>query len=169
LAGIINAPAGRSSFNYIRGGPWGKPPRPSGLFLTKPPYGRITAIDLNKGEILWQVPHGEGPRDHPLLKDLNLPRLGSPSNAMTSNSGPVITKTLVMYSHVEVLPDASWSKDKRWLIAYDKQTGDVLWQEKLAEPPYGVPMTYMHEGKQYIAVGVGGAAEPGGILAYALP
>ena len=74
-----------------------------------------------------------------------------------------------MYSHVEVLPGGRWSEDKRWLIAYDKQTGDVLWQEKLTEPPYAVPMTYMHEGKQYIAVGVGGAAEPGGILAYALP
>jgi glucose dehydrogenase len=55
-------------FTFLRG--------PSGLPLTKPPYGRITAIDLNTGEHAWMIPHGEGPRMHPLLAPLNLPRLG---------------------------------------------------------------------------------------------
>ena len=142
---------------------------PSGLWLTKPPYGRITAIDLNEGEIVWQVPHGEGPRDHPMLKDLNLPPLGAPSNTYLSHSGPVVTKTLVIYSHVEVEPGAGASDTKWWLYAYDKQTGKVHWQEKLPLPPYAVPMTYMHGGKQYLVVGAGGSGAPQALLAYALP
>ena len=169
VSGLVRPDPARSRFRYKRGGPWGLPPRPSGLPLTKPPYGRITAIDLNKGEILWQVPHGDGPRDHPLLKDLDLPPLGAPSNTFVSNSGPVITKTLVIYSHVEVEPDGSYSKTKWWLYAYEKQTGKVLMKKRLPLPPYAVPMTYLHRGKQYIVVGAGGAGQPGALLAYAVP
>ena len=66
------------------------PPAPLGLPLLKPPYGRITAIDLNKGEHVWMVPNGDGPRDHPLLKPLNLPPLGNPGR-----SAPLVTKTLL--------------------------------------------------------------------------
>ena len=66
------------------------PAGPQGLPLFKPPYGRITAIDLNKGEQLWMTPNGDGPRDHPLLKPLNLPPLGNPGR-----SSPLVTKTLV--------------------------------------------------------------------------
>ena len=169
LAGLVQPDPNRSRFKYMRGGDWGLPPRASGLPLTKPPYGRITAIDLNKGEILWQVPHGEGPKNHPKLKDLNLGDLGAPSNTMLSNSGCVITKTMVIYSHVEVNPDGSWSDTNWWLIGYDKQTGERVWKEKLELPPYAVPMSYMHEGKQYIVVGAGGGATKTGLLAYALP
>src|SRR5207342_360301 len=63
---------------------------PQGLPLLKPPYGRITAIDLNKGEHVWMVPNGDGPRDHPLLKGLNLPPLGHPGR-----SAPLVTRTLL--------------------------------------------------------------------------
>ena len=65
-------------------------PGPRGLPITKPPYGRITAIDLNTGEHLWMVPNGDGPRDHPALKDLNLPPLGHMGRA-----APLVTKTLL--------------------------------------------------------------------------
>src|SRR5918996_4192361 len=61
-----------------------------GLRLRNPPYGRITAIDLNKGEIAWSVPNGGGPRDHPLLQPLNLPPLGNPGR-----SAPLVTRTLL--------------------------------------------------------------------------
>jgi quinoprotein glucose dehydrogenase len=169
LAGLIKPDTSRSKFDFIRGSDWLMPARASGLPLTKPPYGRVTAIDLNKGEILWQVAHGEGPKDHPLLKDLDLPDLGAPSNSFLSNSGCVITKTLVIYSHIEVQPDGTHSPDKWWLIAYDKQTGERVWREKLPAPPFAVPMTYMHAGRQYVAVGVGGAQWPGALLAFALP
>ena len=64
---------------------------PRGLPLLKPPYGRITAIDLNRGEHVWMVANGDGPRDHPLLKDLHLPRLGQPGRA-----APLLTKTLLV-------------------------------------------------------------------------
>src|SRR2546427_11924522 len=66
------------------------PPAPLGLPLLKPPYGRITAIDLNTGEHAWMVPNGDGPRDHPLLKPLNLPPLGNPGRG-----APLVTKTLL--------------------------------------------------------------------------
>jgi quinoprotein glucose dehydrogenase len=169
ICGLIEPDAARSSFRYKRGGPWAVPPRKSGLPLTKPPYGRVTAIDLNRGEILWQVPHGDGPKDHPLLKHLNLPKLGAPSNAILSNSGPVVTKTLVIYSHVEVEPGGNWSDSKWWLIAYDKKTGEERGRMKMPLPPYAVPMTYLHQGKQYLAVCTGGVRHPGALLVYSLP
>jgi quinoprotein glucose dehydrogenase len=169
LCGLIQPDAARSSFRYKRGGPWALPPRKSGLPLTKPPYGRITAIDLNKGDIVWQVPHGDGPRDHPLLKELNLPRLGAPSNTILSNSGPVITRALAIFSHVEVEPGGNWSADKWWLIAYDKKNGNEIARKKLPLPPYAVPMTYLHQGKQYLAVAAGGVRHEAALLVYGLP
>lgn len=169
VAGLIEPDAARSSFRYKRGGPWGLPSRKSGLPLTKPPYGRVTAIDLNQGEILWQVPHGDGPRDHPLLKHLNLPRLGASSNTYLSHSGPVITPTLAIFSHVEVEASGQTSATKWWLIAYDKQDGTEVARLKLPLPPYAVPMSYLHDGKQYLAVAAGGREQPAALLVYVLP
>ena len=68
---------------------------PQGLPITKPPYGRITAIDMNTGGHVWMVPNGDGPRDHPRLQGLNLPPLGQPSRDM-----PLLTKTLLFVSQV---------------------------------------------------------------------
>ena len=138
--------------------------------MTKPPYGRITAIDLNNGEILWQVAHGDGPRNHPLLKDLNLPPLGWGSNSFLSASGPVVTKSLVFFSHAAVdTASGTYVKDEARLRAFDKDTGEVVWEEKLPLLPYGVPMTYMHQGRQFIVVAAGGQDAPAALLAYALP
>ena len=77
VLGLSKPDPERSSFQYIRTGPF-LLAGPQGLPLVKPPYGRLTAIDLNRGEIAWQVPHGDGPRDHPAIKHLNLGPLGSP-------------------------------------------------------------------------------------------
>jgi len=169
VAGLVQPDPSRSSFRYRRGSHWMLPPRPSGLPLTKPPYGRVTAIDLNRGEILWQAPHGDGPRDHPKLAHLNLPPLGAPSNTWLSNSGPVVTRTLVFYSHVEVTPDGGHSPTNWWLYAYDKKTGDVRLKQRLELPPFAVPMSYIFEGRQYLVVAAGGGAQPAAVLAYALP
>ncbi|MCH7910221.1 MAG: pyrroloquinoline quinone-dependent dehydrogenase, partial [Candidatus Hydrogenedentes bacterium] len=168
LAGLIVPDPARSVFRYKRGGPWAVPTLPSGLPLTKPPYGRITAIDLNKGEHVWQVAHGDGPRNPPLLSDLNLPPLGATSNSFLSASGPVVTKSLIFYSHAEVAPDGSFSKTETWLRAFDKANGERVWAHRLPLPPYAVPMSYMHEGKQYIVVAAGGAGQPAALFAYAL-
>lgn len=168
VAGVIRPDPNRSTFAYKRGGPWATEP-PNGLPLLKPPYGRITAIDLNKGEILWQVPNGAGPKDHPMLKDLDLPDLGWSSNSFLSASGPVVTKSLVIFSHAAVDPGTgSYLQEHAYLRAFDKDTGAVVWEEKLPELPYAVPMTYLYEGRQYIVVAAGGAGHDAVVLAYAL-
>jgi quinoprotein glucose dehydrogenase len=140
------------------------PPGPRGLPLLKPPYGRITAIDLNKGDLLWTVANGDGPRDHPLLKPLNLPPLGNPGR-----SAPLLTRTLLFVGEgdpvmvragsrlppqmpLSIAPGAGGRKFR----AFDKATGAVLWETDLPAGTTGAPMTYMFEGKQYIVVAVGG-------------
>lgn len=143
---------------------------PSGLPITKPPYGTVTAIDLNKGTIAWQVAHGQGPTDHPLLKDLNLPPLGASSHTYLSSGGPLITGTLLFINQAQVDAGAwSLSRTERFLRAFDKSNGDVLWEQKLKLAPYGTPMTYVHHGKQYVVLATGGAGEPSQLMAFALP
>ncbi len=99
------------------------PDGPQGLPLVKPPYGRITAIDMNRGEHVWMVPNGDGPRNHPLLKDLHLPPLGQPGRV-----APLLTKTLLFVGEGDMvgvsMPPFSGGNMFR---AYDKKTGRVLW------------------------------------------
>jgi glucose dehydrogenase len=152
------------------------PPAPMGLPLLKPPYGRITAIDLNKGEHVWMVPNGDGPRDHPLLKNLNLPPLGNPGR-----SSPLATKTLlfvgegdsIMADPVRVPPGMPLSlapgAGGRMFRAYDKATGKVLWETELPAGTTGAPMSYMFEGKQYVVVAVGSRDHPAEYVALTLP
>jgi quinoprotein glucose dehydrogenase len=152
------------------------PPAPMGLPLLKPPYGRITAIDLNKGEIAWSVANGDGPRDHPLLKPLNLPPLGNPGR-----SAPLLTKTLlfvgegdpIMADPGRVPPGMPLSlaagAGGNKFRAYDKATGKVLWETALPAGTTGAPMTYMFNGKQYIVVAVGGREHAAEYVALSLP
>jgi quinoprotein glucose dehydrogenase len=146
-------------------GPWLEGPR--GLpDPFKPPYGRLVAFDLNKGEILWTVANGDGPRNHPALKDLNLPPLGQPGRA-----APLVTKTMVFLGEggndgVPALPPGGGGKMFR---AYDKTTGQVLWEMELPGGTTGAPMTYMVDGKQYIVVALGWKGMPGELVALALP
>jgi len=136
------------------------------LPLFKPPYGQISAIDMNKGEILWQVARGETPdlvRNHPALKGLTIPRTGRGGIA-----GLIVTKTLVIGGEpgTITMPDG---KKGAYLRAYDKKTGADAGAVPMPAGQTGSPMTYMLNGKQYIVVAVGAAGFPAEYLAYRLP
>jgi quinoprotein glucose dehydrogenase len=137
-----------------------------GLPLIKPPYGRITAIDLNNGTLAWQVPHGDTPdvvRNHPLLKGLDLPRTGRGNGRI----GTLVTKTLVIAGEAGFATTEKGRGAK--LRAYDKSTGKDVGDVFMPAPQTGSPMTYMHKGKQYIVVAISGAGYSGELLAFRLP
>ena len=194
--GLVPAPKEVSDMNYVAGtagqqveilhGPGEnagadspKPPkkRPSGggfsrldvdgLPLVKPPYGTITAINLDKGEFVWQIAHGETPdivRNSELLKGLNIPRTGQ----TTYNIGTLITKTLVIAGEGNVTTTADHPRGAM-LRAYDKMTGKEVGAVYMPAPQTGSPMTYMVNGKQYIVVAVSGGPYSGEYIAYTLP
>jgi quinoprotein glucose dehydrogenase len=137
-----------------------------GLPLIKPPYGRITAIDLNEGEIVWQVPHGETPdnvRNHPALEGLDIPRTGRQGRI-----GTLVTKTLLIAGEggFFTLPDG---RRGAMLRAYDKATGDEVGAVYMPAPQTGSPMTYLRDDRQYIVVAVSGPNYSGELIAYRLP
>ena len=137
-----------------------------GLPLIKPPYGRITAIDLHKGELLWQVPHGDTPdnvRNHPMLKGLKIPRTGRPGRI-----GTLVTKSLVIAGEGGVVTMADGRRGAM-LRAYDKRTGQDAGAVYMPAPQTGSPMTYMLNGKQYIAVAISSQNFPGELIAFRLP
>ena len=135
------------------------PRMPQGLPLLKPPYSRITAIDMNTGEHLWWVPTGDGNRyrNHPRLRHLNLPPVGGDN----ANNGPLLTKTLLLYCLT-----AGGTNNGPRLVAYDKTSGNELASIDLPSGAIGTPMTYMVDGRQYIALTVGGGPR---LIAFALP
>ncbi len=148
------------------GGTYG-PLNIDGLPLIKPPYGTITAINLDKGEIVWQIAHGETPdlvRNHPALKGLNIPRTGQ----TTYNIGTLITKTLVIAGDGQVTTTEEHPRGAM-LRAYDKATGKEVGAVYLPAQQSGSPMTYMLNGKQYIVVAVSGGAYSGEYIAFTLP
>ena len=135
----------------------GDAPHPLGLPLIKPPYGRITAIDMNTGEHRWMVPNGDTPDDiknNPALKGVSLPPTGKPSKALL-----LVTKTLLFagegYGGGPILR------------AYDKATGKVVAELALPGTPSGKPMSYLLNGKQYIVLAVG-KQNPAELVALAL-
>jgi quinoprotein glucose dehydrogenase len=137
-----------------------------GLPIIKPPYGRISAINLDTGDIAWQVAHGETPeriRNHPLLKGQTIPRTGRPGMA-----GTLVTKTVVVSGEPGFGPTPSGARGSM-LRAYDKRTGADVGAVYLPAPQTGSPMTYMLNGKQYLVVAVSGANYSGELLAFALP
>lgn len=138
---------------------------PRGLPLTKPPYGRITAIDLTRGEHLWMVPNGDGPRNHPALRDLKLPPLGQPGRA-----APLLTRSLLFIGEGDAVglsvPPGGGGNHFR---AYDKATGRVVWDTELPAGTTGAPVTYMAGGKQFIVVAIGGQKHPAEFVALSLP
>ena len=146
LSGMVEPQSSDATLNYVRNvttrvGPQGLP-------LTKPPYGRITAIDLNKGEILWQEPNGIGSpqvRSHPALAGVELPPLGGGLDLV------LVTKTLLLSA--QPTPNESGFFP---LVARDKLTGEVIAEIELPGRAIGPPVTYLFEGKQYIAVTVRG-------------
>jgi quinoprotein glucose dehydrogenase len=136
-----------------------------GLPIIKPPYGRITAIDLNKGTIAWQVVHGETPdhiKNHALLKGLNVARTGQ-----SGILGTLTTKTMVICGDCGLFTDEKGVKGAR-LRAYDKATGEQKGAVFLPMVTTGAPMTYMHDGKQYIVVALG-SSNGASLAAFRLP
>ena len=143
---LRESPPERSDLDFVRGGPRSVA-GPQGLPLTKPPYGRITAINLNTGEHEWMVPHGEGLRQK--IIDMGILDPGPVGSA--SRVGPLLTKTLLFMAQ---------SDGGRNLIrAYNKATGEIIHEEELPLPPQGTPMTYSVAGKQYISIAVGGGGD----------
>ncbi|HUF26134.1 MAG TPA: PQQ-binding-like beta-propeller repeat protein [Gemmatimonadaceae bacterium] len=132
---------------------------PQGLPLLKPPYGRITAIDLNTGEHLWWIPNGDTPeriKNHAALRGVTVPVTGKQAHATT-----LVTRTLLMYGEGR--------GGEPLFHAVDKRTGKTLGTVRLPAPTNSAPMTYMHEGKQYIVMPIGGAGHPGSLVALRLP
>ena len=160
-----------------RGGRAGQRPRtpppgcgmmgPQGLPLTKPPYGRITAIDLTTGEHLWMVPNGETPdciTDHPALAGVEIPMTGKPERG-----GIIVTKSLVFAgegSGLFAVPGRA--SGGPMFRAYDKLTGAVVSEFELPAHQTGIPMTYMLNGKQYIVMAVGNRDHPAELVALTL-
>jgi quinoprotein glucose dehydrogenase len=122
------------------------------LPLVKPPWGRITAIDLNKGEIAWTIANGDAPdfvKNHPAMKGRDLSNLGHPSRAML-----MVTKTLLFGSDGNNLWSGPPGMGGNKFRAYDKASGKLIHEMELPAMTTGVPMTYMAHGKQYIVVAI---------------
>ena len=159
------APGGARGGGGLRGGT-----TVQGLPLIKPPYDRITAYDMNTGNMLWQKTHSSTPdniKNNAALKGLDLPRLGQPGRTFI---GVLTTKTLVIAGEGGVHTNAQ-GQTVALLRAYDKSTGeDIAGEVNMPAKQTGSPMSYMHNGKQYIVIAVTGQANAGAeILAYALP
>jgi glucose dehydrogenase len=137
-----------------------------GLSLLKPPYGTVSAINLDKGEITWQVAHGDTPdnvRNHPALRGLNIAKTGQAGNV-----GLAITKTLVVVGDPGVTTTPDHPRGAM-LRAYDKATGKEVGAVWMPAAQSGSPMTYMASNRQYIIVAVSGGNYSGEYIAYALP
>jgi len=163
--GLRRPPAGTSNFDYVRDATINWVAGPEGLPLVKPPWGRITAIDLDRGEHVWMVPNAPGPRDHLALQGLALPWLGTPGRP-----APLLTKTLLFLgegsSSFLAMPPLGGG---RMFRAFDKNSGAVLWQTELPAGTSGAPMTYKSGGKQFIVVAISDREHEGELIAFALP
>jgi quinoprotein glucose dehydrogenase len=183
--GLVPGDSKKSEMRYVNGpapDPNAPPPAPAGaggggegggpalnvqgLPLVKPPYGRITAIDLNQGDIAWQIAHGETPdniRNHPALKGLNIPRTGR-----IGRIGTLVTKTLVIAGEggFATQPDG---RRGAMLRAYDKASGRELGAVYMPAPQTGSPMTYTLGGKQYIVLAISGNGFGSELIAFKLP
>jgi quinoprotein glucose dehydrogenase len=165
---LVSGDSSRTNFSYIwqsgggGGGPLGMPTL-DGLPVFKPPYARVTAIDMNKGEHSWVAPLGNGPRNHPLLKGLNVPPLGDG----IQGGSVLVTKTLLFVSVTRLGINGSpsppaWAEwgdptaDRKLIYVFDKQSGKLLREIELDGRSAAAPMTYLHDGKQYVVVAVGG-------------
>ena len=168
--GLVNDPE-RSDMDFIRGIPEGVARRETslnirGLPIIKPPWGRITAVDLTRGEIAWQVAHGEAPdnvRNHTLLNGAELPKTGWPGRI-----GVLVTKTLAIAGDSAIHTTES-GEVGAMLRAYDKATGDEVGAVFMEAPQSGSPMTYMVDDTQYIVVAASGGGQTGRLVAFRVP
>jgi quinoprotein glucose dehydrogenase len=159
VAGVVETDPpdpNRAAYTAGRGG---SVPNVQGLPLLKPPYGRITAYDMNTGEIAWQVPNGGMPPNiSAALATLGLTNV--PPTGFPSQAGLLVTRTLLFA--------AEGSGGRPLLHAYDKKTGETIADVPMPGNQSSVPMTYMYQGRQFIVLAVGG--QPAGqLVAFALP
>jgi len=148
----------RSEMRYVSQGPGGLP-GPQGLPLLKPPYGRITAIDLNTGEHRWMIPNGDTPdriKNHPALRGVTIPRTGQSAHANL-----LVTKTLLFYGEGR--------GGGPGFHAVDKATGQEVAMVRLPGATNAAPITYLYRGRQYIVVAIASADVPAELVALALP
>jgi quinoprotein glucose dehydrogenase len=139
-----------------------------GLTILKPPYGLISAVNLDRGEIVWQVPHGDTPdnvRNHPALKGLTIPKTGQ---AGTGGIGLMVTKSLVVMGDPQLTTTPEHPRGAM-LRGYDKATGKEIGAVWMVAPQSGSPMTYLADGKQYIVVAISGGNYSGEYVAFTLP
>jgi quinoprotein glucose dehydrogenase len=168
--GLVNNPE-RSDMNFIQGRAEGVSGADAalnidGIPILKPPWGQITAIDLNVGDILWQVPHGETPdniRNHPRLEGVDIPRTGR-----FGRIGTLVTKTLVIAGEGGTFTTPS-GEIGAMLRAYDKASGEEVGAVYMPAQQSGTPMTYVRNGRQYIIVAISGRGLAGELIAYRLP
>ena len=183
--GLVKPDPAKNDMNYIQGSaltgsraaaPMGAPPAAGGgeggggglniqgLPIVKPPYGSISAISLDKGEVLWQIAHGDTPdlvRNHPALKGVTVPRTGQ-----AGIIGTLTTKTLLIAGEAQITTGGH--PRGAMLRAYDKATGQDAGAVFMPAQQTGSPMTYMLNGKQYIVVAIGGGNYAGELLAFRL-
>jgi quinoprotein glucose dehydrogenase len=177
VLGLVQPKPERSDMNWIAGvamapgaaggGRGGAALSIQGLPIFKPPYGTISAINLDKGEIAWQVPHGETPdavRNNEALRGMTIPRTGQPGFIV----GTLVTKTLVIAGDPQVTTLPTRPRGAM-LRAYDKTTGAEVGSVLLPAPISGSPMTYSVNGKQYIVTAVSGGPYSGEYIALRLP
>ena len=129
---------------------------PRGLPLFQPPYSQLVALDMNKGDKLWSVPLGDGPREHADLTGLDLPPLGS----YEKQGGPLLAKALLFIGQ---------GIESNKLRAFDKETGYELWETDLPVRSSAAPITYMIDGKQYVVLALGGGDATERLVAFSLP
>ena len=142
---------------------------PRGLPLVKPPYGSITAIDLNSGEHLWRTAVGAGPVNHPVLKDLDLPDMG-----WSSRTFVLATPNLLLATSEDPHRLANAGRDyfvdrDANLRAYDLASGEEIGRVELPSNAYGAPMSYVAGGRQYVVVPLGNRRRPPELVALAIP
>lgn len=139
---------------------------PYGLPLVKPPYGRITAIDLNTGNQVWMIANGDTPgwiTNNPALKGIDIPRTGTPDRA-----GLLVTKTLLFAGEGSGLYASDGVGGGNMFRAHDKATGEILFEMELPANQSGIPMTYSVNGKQFIVMAIGAVGHPGELVALSL-
>ena len=155
----------RSDMAYI-GTRGGRPDRPLGMPLVKPPWGRITAIDMNTGEHVWMKPNGAAPevfQSNPAVKGIDLSEAGNPAPAML-----LVTKTLLFAGEGSGLLNGAFGGGGPMLRILDKKTGQMIHQIKLGGVTSGTPMSYMVNGKQYIVIATTNRTEGAELVALTL-
>ncbi len=175
VADILPGDPEETNLAYVKGSRrWIAGPR--GLPLFKPPYGRITAIDMNTGNHVWMVPNGDGPIDHPDLAGLDLGQLGLPGRP-----SPLLTKTLLFLGEgltnqrpggripADMPVEIATNSGGPMFRAYDKNTGEIIWEVELEAGTSGPPISYLHEGEQYILVAIGDREYSPELVAFKLP